>query len=200
MPSREDIFAAADRLAAEGKRPTLEAVRQITGGSYSTISPILKEWRAQKEKLETPLEVPMPPEVEAVVKSLWAAALKAADARIAAEREALAKARAEMEAERDEAVQIADRMCTELEAVKAAAAKREADLIAEIEALKAEVSRAREETARLQGQIETLRQMEAVMKDLLAERKKRHKPSGKPEEPDQAAPAEKDDRQLGLIV
>ena len=33
--TKEQIFSAADELAASGQRPTLEAIRKITGGSYT---------------------------------------------------------------------------------------------------------------------------------------------------------------------
>ena len=35
--TRERIFEAADKLAAQGEAPTLEAVRQIVGGSFTTL-------------------------------------------------------------------------------------------------------------------------------------------------------------------
>lgn len=40
-----DVFAAADALLAEGKRPTIERVRQHIGrGSPNTVSPMLEKW------------------------------------------------------------------------------------------------------------------------------------------------------------
>ncbi|MEJ8815516.1 DNA-binding protein [Variovorax ureilyticus] len=42
-----DVFAAADALLAEGKRPTIERVRQHIGrGSPNTVSPMLEKWFA----------------------------------------------------------------------------------------------------------------------------------------------------------
>jgi len=40
-----------------GQRVTLEAVRQITGGSYTTISPALNEWKAKQAAAAMPLSV-----------------------------------------------------------------------------------------------------------------------------------------------
>ena len=54
--SREQILEAADQIAAEGQRPTLDTVRKITGGSYSTISPVLNEWKAQQKTNTTPIQ------------------------------------------------------------------------------------------------------------------------------------------------
>src|SRR4030095_17132254 len=43
----EDVFDAADRLLAEGLRPTIERVRQKIGrGSPNTVSPMLERWFA----------------------------------------------------------------------------------------------------------------------------------------------------------
>ena len=58
--TKAQIFAAADALAAEGKRPTLESIRQITGGSYSTISPALNEWRARQAAKASPIREAAP--------------------------------------------------------------------------------------------------------------------------------------------
>lgn len=44
---REDVWQAADALLLDGKRPTIERVRQQIGrGSPNTVSPMLEEWFA----------------------------------------------------------------------------------------------------------------------------------------------------------
>lgn len=44
---REDVWAAADSLIADGLRPTIERVRQKIGrGSPNTVSPMLETWFA----------------------------------------------------------------------------------------------------------------------------------------------------------
>lgn len=44
---KEDVWQAADALLLEGKRPTIERVRQKIGrGSPNTVSPMLEEWFA----------------------------------------------------------------------------------------------------------------------------------------------------------
>jgi hypothetical protein len=46
MPTTTEIHAIADRLAATGQRPTLAAVRkELGGGSFTTISEAMKDWR-----------------------------------------------------------------------------------------------------------------------------------------------------------
>lgn len=109
--SKTDIFAAADELTANGQRVTLEAVRQITGGSYTKIGPFLNEWKSRTEESTTAStqREPVPPTVTAqgaaLVSELWAAALDLASNQITAqldvERESLKIERADLETERD---------------------------------------------------------------------------------------------------
>ena len=117
--TKEQIFSAADDLAAAGQKPTLEAIRQITGGSYTTISPALNEWKARQAAQATPLREPAPQAVAdrlaEVGAEVWSIALELANARLAAEREALDKARADLEADRAEATELADRLAAQVE-------------------------------------------------------------------------------------
>jgi hypothetical protein len=47
--SKDDIFKAADTLDAAGQSPTLAAVRKaLGGGSFTTISEPLNEWKAKR--------------------------------------------------------------------------------------------------------------------------------------------------------
>ena len=115
--TKEQIFSAADELAAGGQKPTLEAIRQRTGGSYTTISPALNEWKARQATAAAPLREPAPQAVADRLAELgadvWAVALDLANARLAVEREALEKARAELEADRNEATELADKLAGE---------------------------------------------------------------------------------------
>jgi chromosome segregation ATPase len=120
--TKEQILAAADQIAALGQRPTLEAVRQIVGGSYTTISPVLNEWKARQKEAAAPLREPAPQAVgdrlAEVGADIWTMALALANTRLAAEREALEKARAEMEAAQVEAAELADKLAGEVDALK----------------------------------------------------------------------------------
>lgn len=122
--TKERIFAAADQLDAEGKNPTLAAVRQVLGaGSFTTISEGLNEWKAQRAAKAKPATEPAPELLTAHLAdfgaNIWALALEAAGARFAADREALEATKAQLEAERAEAVELADEVTAELEAMKA---------------------------------------------------------------------------------
>ncbi len=58
--TKEQVWAAAEELAAEGLRPTLEAVRQRSGGSYTTIGPALNEWKARQAAKASPIREAAP--------------------------------------------------------------------------------------------------------------------------------------------
>ncbi len=116
----EQIWAAADALDAAGQSPTLAAVRKaIGGGSFTTISEAMAQWRARKADKSTPLREPAPPLVMERLAELgadiWAAALDLANARLNSEREALEVARAELEASRLEAAELADQLTGDLD-------------------------------------------------------------------------------------
>jgi hypothetical protein len=47
--SKDDVFKVADAIDAAGQSPTLAAVRKaLGGGSFTTISQPLNEWKARK--------------------------------------------------------------------------------------------------------------------------------------------------------
>ena len=144
--TKEQILAAADQIAAAGERPTLEAVRQIVGGSYTTISPVLNEWKARQKEAAAPLREPAPQAVgdrlAEVGADIWAMALGLANSRLAAERESLEKARADMEAAQAEAAELADKLAGEVDGLQSR--------LASIEAAE---QAARTEAAELRGQL-----------------------------------------------
>lgn len=146
--TREQVFAAAAELVAAGQKPTLEGVRQITGGSYTTISPALNAWKAQ-QAVSVPLQEPAPPAVSERLAELgvevWGIALDLANARLAAEREALEKARSDMEAERIEAIELADRLSAQVEEGQSRLAAAEASAAQAIAALESQFETAQEQ-------------------------------------------------------
>jgi len=151
------IHAAADALAAAGQKPTMQAVRtHLGGGSYSTISPALAEWRARQQQAQAAAPVAGEPVPQAVAEratslasEIWSAALALADGRLAAERAALDQARTELESERADALAAADAMAADLDAVKAQLAQQQQHQ----QQQQADLDAARLEAARMAGQI-----------------------------------------------
>ena len=123
--TRDQIFAVADELDAAGQNATLAAVRKaLGGGSFTTISEGMTDWKARKAAKETPLREPAPPAVADRLAELgaevWSAALELANGRLATERDALDAARRQLETDKTEAAELADQVTAELELVKAA--------------------------------------------------------------------------------
>lgn len=120
---RDDVWAAADALLLEGKRPTIERVRQKIGrGSPNTVSPMLEEWFATLGPRMAQLKgsgtgpvaeegggTSAPAPVLQAAQALWDAAMHqavdAAQAQLAQEREQLQAARQALDAERNALVQ-----------------------------------------------------------------------------------------------
>lgn len=173
MATREEIWTAADALVEAGERPTLVAVRkQVGGGSYTTISEAMAEWRARQEQPPARRD-PAPETIAAqaaeMAAAIWAQASALAHEKLQAERAALDAARETLEQERAEAVDLADVLSSELDQVRA---DLEAALVRvlerdetigrqaqEIDRWRQEATEARESAARLQGQVEALERL-----------------------------------------
>ena len=184
--TKEQVFAAAAQIAAGGGRPTLEAERQIVGGSYTTISPVLNEWKARQATAAAPLREPAPQAVADRLAELgadvWAVALDLANARLAVEREALEKARAEMEADRAEATELADKLAGDVEQLQSRLASIEAAEQAartEADELRRQLISAREEAARLAGQLTALQEQNAALLARIQPATNQDKPRGR---------------------
>jgi len=169
MPLTKDlIHAAADQIAASGQKPTMQAVRtHLGGGSYAKISPALAEWRAQQQQglsiapvVGQPIPESLSSRGSAFMAEIWAGALALADSRLATEREALEKARIEMEAEKAESIAAADAATADLDTLKAEMERMKLQL----QQQQMELDHARIEAARMAGQMtEKQSQIHALM-------------------------------------
>ena len=134
--TKDQIWAAADELQRLGKSPTLVAVRDALGetGSFSTIAPVMAEWRALQAKT-TIAKMPIPEAFSARMRQqaehVWAEALGVADELVSSERDALRAARKELETERAEMASLLDHAAEQI----AAATLRHRDLEAKNEEL-----------------------------------------------------------------
>jgi chromosome segregation ATPase len=159
--SKEQIFTIADELDAAGQNPTLAAVRKaLGGGSFTTISEAMNEWKARKAEKETPLRQPAPPAVAERLTEfgaeIWALALELANGRLASEREALDAARVQLEAERQEAAELANQVSAELETLQQKVTELEeanTKLAAEHEKALRQVSKAEERATTAEARI-----------------------------------------------
>lgn len=131
--TKSDIFAAADRIVAEGGNPTLAAIRKaLGGGSFTTISEAKKEWDEQQQTAApAPIREAAPAAIadrmaEAAAEA-WTIALEMANARLQSEREALEQVRQETERSRQEAADLADQVAADFEAAQATIAQQAAE-------------------------------------------------------------------------
>ncbi|MGG0816179.1 DNA-binding protein [Paenibacillus alvei] len=121
--TKEQIFAAAEAIQAEGKNPTLAAVRAaVGGGSFTTISEAMTEWKAAQAVSDTPIREPLPPALDEASARLmfevWGVAMGMANDRLKSEREALEVARAEHEQAQAETAEMADQLAEEIDALR----------------------------------------------------------------------------------
>ena len=185
--TEKDVFAAADELAAQGVKPTQTNVREhLGGGSFATIGPALKRWKAAQWEQSELGAVELPPELGDALQQLggrvWQAALDAAEARLAAERAALAEAREALEAEAAEAAEAVKQLeaeaaeqqqrVSELESDLGKATRQNADQQQEIWQLQAKLAAAQAATEAEVGKVEAVYQervagLEARLKDAL---------------------------------
>ena len=101
--TQEQVYSAADAIAATGKTATVAAVRASLGaGSFSTITPILREW-TEAQALPTVAASPAAPAPSAVIDCLtaiapqvWAIAAQAANEHLVTERSAMDLQRTEL--------------------------------------------------------------------------------------------------------
>lgn len=128
--TKDQIWAVADELDQAGKPPTLAAVRKaVGGGSFTTIQEAMSEWKAKRQAKDVPVTEPAPPaltdRLNEVGVELWGMALQLANARLAADRDTLEVERVQLEADRQEAADLADQLNEELDAAKARCAELE---------------------------------------------------------------------------
>lgn len=179
--TKEQVFAAADRINESGKNPTQDLVRKaLGGGSFSTISPYLKEWRKQMME-KAPVEVdnrPAPPEIIDLLGEwstrIWALANEKAKAEFDEERESLQANISEVQSSYDEAASFADQLTGENEQLQEIIKERDAliqkteeekrqfeiNFVAAQERANAAEARASEFQQRIQGQAEQIHRLE----------------------------------------
>lgn len=122
--TKEQIFEAANAILEEGANPTLSSVRERLGGtgSFATITRYMQEWRNEQKAPAAPIRELAPEAITERVQQLstdvWSIALKMANDRLKAEKEALDVARADMEAQVKESLDAADQLAGEVEQLR----------------------------------------------------------------------------------
>lgn len=88
----QKVADAISKLEKTGKKPTAQAICQITGGSYRDLLPVIREVKAAREaKLRELEQIPaLPEDVQDVFETVWATAWREADASAAEARKGFA--------------------------------------------------------------------------------------------------------------
>lgn len=130
--SYSNVAKAAAQLASAGKNPTVDTVRAALGGtgSKSTITPLLKQWKAQHGGEMAAANAGLPADLLDVVKGVYERLQEAAGAKVA-------QARAEYQL----AVEEAERIRAALHAETSALGAERDALAAELDSVKAELMR-----------------------------------------------------------
>lgn len=120
--TQEQIYAAADSIAAAGKNATVATVRTYLGtGSYSTITPILREWT---EAQAAPIISVSPDEtapqqivdiLTATAPQVWATAAQKANEHLVIERSAMDIERTKMMAALTDSIATGEIIAADLE-------------------------------------------------------------------------------------
>lgn len=142
LATKETVYEACARLAAEGVKPTLLLVRErIGGGSYTTVQRHLDAWLA--EQAQAAVADPVPDEVTAIAEqaaqNIWAAANRQAQSQAHAIREAAQNKVAEISDDLD----IARKEIERLEGLAAQAEERARQLEGRLQTAEAALVEAR---------------------------------------------------------
>lgn len=178
--TRESVWAAADRIDASGASVTLDAVREaLGGGSFSTITPLVRAWKTERRNKRQVATEPAPSGLvqkgEAFMSAIWQSATELAAARFDVERQGLEQAIADAEAGALELADIAssaredrDQLRRQVDALSSQVAEAGSAL----DSMRTELSELRAadaERARLNSELETdLRASHAQVSELEA--------------------------------
>ena len=112
-----NIFGICDELNQKGVKPTLSRVRQaLGGGSFTTIQPILKEWKDRRQEPEAHASSSVPDEIQALLVSAASQIWVKAEAKASEEYKALKESMQAKLNETDQEKQDALEEVTRLEA------------------------------------------------------------------------------------
>ncbi|MBF0366609.1 MAG: DNA-binding protein [Oligoflexia bacterium] len=108
--TKDQVFTAAESLLKSGQHPTLQLIREeLKGGSFSTISKYLSEWKESKSKQT--IDVPeIPLELAGYIKKIWAAAYKESSRLFESEREAIRIEREKFQEQHDSLLSAIERV------------------------------------------------------------------------------------------
>lgn len=175
--TKDDIWSVADRLDAEGKSPTLAAVRKALGsGSFTTISEAMREWHQKRKEQATKAQEagPLPPDLDDAIhrfaQEVWAKSTEIAKSETEKLSAEYAAARKEWDRERQELEAVAEDLSVALEESQARESETKAafdDLVRLSSEKEALIVSLNERLAQSEARIEELRQENQRLHELL---------------------------------
>lgn len=162
--SKQEIIDAAEKLAAEGVNPSMQAVRELLGGgSFATISPVLREWKENREAT-TVAVLEMPSDVKGALDrfgaDLWKTASTLATAQFEKLKDETQNSIEAAKKDRDEALEEIQR----LESLILKQDNQMSSVNAEVERLKSLLDDERKKNAALQQRNDDLQETVAGLK------------------------------------
>lgn len=152
---REEVFEAANRLAAEGREVTaLTLLDSLGGGSLTTIYKYLNAWNAERPAQTVASNNEIPDSVQAALASTWRAATQEAAKEVAAAKEKAAEEVQQAQKQFTDALAVIEK----LEAESEADGQQIEELKAQVSGLESELGKAKNESAALKAAADELRQ------------------------------------------
>ena len=130
---RTNIFAICDELNKKGIKPTLARVREaLGGGSFTTIQPLLKEWKDKRQEPDLAKGSSVPEEIQALLTSaaagIWAKAEAKAGEEYKAIKESMQTRLDELHQEKEDALEEVTRLEAENNQLSATSKELEAKI------------------------------------------------------------------------
>lgn len=168
---KKRIIAICDKMAEQGVKPTLERVRDELGsGSFSTINPILKQWKENQSANDIATSIDLPIEIAAIGEKatamIWKAANDQCNNTIKTLKQETNQITEQANAERDEALHEIKRLESENEKLNAKNSQQET-LIDELKIKSAFAEKADATIRELRAELEKSQTEKATLEGML---------------------------------
>ena len=168
---KKRIIAICDKMAEQGVKPTLERVRDELGsGSFSTINPILKQWKENQSTNDVATSIDLPIEIAAIGEKatamIWKAANDQCNNTIKTLKQETNQITEQANAERDEALHEIKRLESENEKLNAKNSQQET-LIDELKIKSAFAEKADATIRELRAELEKSQTEKATLEGML---------------------------------
>jgi hypothetical protein len=168
---KKRIIAICDKMAEQGVKPTLERVRDELGsGSFSTINPILKQWKENQSANDIATSIDLPSEIAAIGEKtaamIWKAANEQCNNTIKTLKQETNQITEQANAERDEALHEIKRLESENAKLNAKNSQQET-LIDELKIKSAFAEKADATIRELRAELEKSQTEKAILEGML---------------------------------